>query len=276
MLIILSWRPKGGQGPKAPTLNTPLPSITIQALVKLAIRKLSNTKIRLSRSTLNNLTIHNIHDKNAAINNTTFSFFFQNWFPVAKDGSTVRYVQNLRTTYLALWIVLYQRTVLQFNFWSVPYQRNVPVPLQKRRTVLLSKNWGVPYCKKECRNPGWYNDISLPIIWLYPPNNLSMVFICIPSNNLTLVCIWSQVSTWNRGKKVFHFWWRPIFFFGLHLNLEKNVPFFGLLLIYSPEKSRGRGSSPPRLKIGQSWGKIANYLLQCSTKICTIDCNSCF
>ena len=33
-----------------------------------------------------------------------------------KDGSTVRYIQNLRTTYLAPSTVPYQRTVLQFNF----------------------------------------------------------------------------------------------------------------------------------------------------------------
>ena len=39
---------------------------------------------------------------------------------------------------------------------------------------------------------------------MYPPNNLSMVYICIPSNNLTLVYIWAQVSYWIRGKKVFH------------------------------------------------------------------------
>ena len=48
---------------------------------------------------------------------------------------TVRYVRNLRTTYLAPRTVPYQRTVLQFNFWSVPYQRTVPVPFQKRRTI---------------------------------------------------------------------------------------------------------------------------------------------
>ena len=35
---------------------------------------------------------------------------------MTKDGSTVRYVQNLRTTYLAPSTVPYQRTVLQFNF----------------------------------------------------------------------------------------------------------------------------------------------------------------
>ena len=41
--------------------------------------------------------------------------------PVNKDGSTVRYIQNLRITYHAPLIVPYQRTVLQFNFWSLPY-----------------------------------------------------------------------------------------------------------------------------------------------------------
>ena len=65
-------------------------------------------------------------------------------------------------------------------------------------------------------------------------------------------------------------------FFGLHLNSrEKTLPFlvktffFALHLICSPEKNGGRGSSPPMLKLGQNWGKIANYLPQCSTKICT-------
>ena len=33
----------------------------------------------------------------------------------------------------------------------------------------------------------------------------------------------------------------------------------GLHLICSPEQNRDRGSSPPMLKIGQNWGKIANY-----------------
>ena len=35
--------------------------------------------------------------------------------------------------------------------------------------------------------------------------------------------------------------------------------FFALHLICSREKNRGRGSSPPTLKIGQIWGKIGNY-----------------
>ena len=54
---------------------------------------------------------------------------------LSKDGSTVWYVQNLRTTYLAPPTVPFRRTVLQFNLWSVQYQRTVPVPLQKRRTA---------------------------------------------------------------------------------------------------------------------------------------------
>ena len=52
-------------------------------------------------------------------------------------------------------------------------------------------------------------------------------------------------------------------FFGLHLNLgEKSVPFafyFWSPLNFHSEQNRGRGSSPPMLKIGQNWGKIANY-----------------
>ena len=35
--------------------------------------------------------------------------------------------------------------------------------------------------------------------------------------------------------------------------------FFALHLICSPNKNCGRGSSPPMSKIGQNWGKIANY-----------------
>ena len=46
---------------------------------------------------------------------------------------------------------------------------------------------------------------------------------------------WSSPELWE--KKVFHFGRRP---------------FFGLHLICSTEKNRGRGSSPPMLKIGQN------------------------
>ena len=47
--------------------------------------------------------------------------------------------------------------------------------------------------------------------------------------------------------------------------------FFGLHLICSPEKNRDRGSSPPMLRKGKNWGKIAKYPPppQCSTKIYT-------
>ena len=99
-----------------------------------------------------------------------------------------------------------------------------------------------------------------------PPNNLSVVYICILPNNLTLVCIWAQVSTWIREKKCSFFGEDLLFsfFFVFTWIRGKSVPslvktFFGLHLICSPEKNRGRGLSPPMLKIGQNWGKIANY-----------------
>ena len=66
------------------------------------------------------------------------------------------------------------------------------------------------------------------------------------------------------------------FFFGLHLNSgEKSVPFLVKTFFFCSSlnlltcKNCGRGSSPPMLKIGQNWGKIANYPPQCSTKICS-------
>ena len=53
------------------------------------------------------------------------------------------------------------------------------------------------------------------------------------------------VFNWIWGKKVFHFWWGP-FFLGSSLNL----------LTWTKSWSR---FNPPMLKIGQNWGKIANY-----------------
>ena len=59
-----------------------------------------------------------------------------------------------------------------------------------------------------------------------------------------MVCIWTQVSNWIRGK--------------MFPCVGEDL-FFGLHLICSPETNRGRGSSPPMLKIGQNGGKKANY-----------------
>ena len=88
----------------------------------------------------------------------------------------------------------------------------------------------------------------------------------------------------NSGEKSVPFLVK-IFFSFLFWSLpefgEKSVPFLvrtfflGLHLICSPdEQNRGRGSSPPMLKIGQNWGKIANYPPQCSTEIGTPDCQT--
>ena len=71
---------------------------------------------------------------------------------------------------------------------------------------------------------------------------LTKVYICIHPNNLTVVCMW---ITWIQGKKP--------------LEILVMTFFFGLHLICWREKNRGRGSSPPMLKIGQNWGRIANY-----------------
>ena len=49
-------------------------------------------------------------------------------------------------------VQFFKRTVLQFNFSSVPYQRTLPVSLQKKRTVPAYRtSWQklrrtVPYC----------------------------------------------------------------------------------------------------------------------------------
>ena len=60
-------------------------------------------------------------------------------------------------------------------------------------------------------------------------------------------------------------------FFGLHFEFGEKIVFylhfFGFHETPKPEQNRGRGSSPPMLKIGQNWGKIANYPPKCSTKI---------
>ena len=111
--------------------------------------------------------------------------------------------------------------------------------------------------------------VSPPIVWIWSRS-------ASPPNSLTLVCIWAELSIWNRGKKVFHFWWRSFFLvfiwiWGKKCSFLVTTFFFGLHLICSPEQNHGRGSSLPMLKIGQNLGKIANYLPQCSTKIGTPD-----
>ena len=81
-----------------------------------------------------------------------------------------------------------------------------------------------------CRNPGGWG--------IYPPNNL------------TLACIWAQVSTWIRGKQVFHLWWRPFLLVFTWIRGKKcsifgeDLFFVALHLICSPEKNRGRGPPP--------------------------------
>ena len=64
---------------------------------------------------------------------------------------------------------------------------------------------------------------------VFPPHSLSMVYIyiCIPPNNLCLVCVGVHL---NSGKKC--------------SIVGEEALFFGLHLICLPEQNRGRGSSP--------------------------------
>ena len=88
------------------------------------------------------------------------------------------------------------------------------------------------------------------------------------------------VFTWIRGKKVFQFWWS--FFFGLHVNswkksvsfLAKTIFCFWSSLDLLTWRKWWLRFIPPMLRIGQNWGKVANYPPQCSTKICTPAFNS--
>ena len=67
--------------------------------------------------------------------------------------------------------VPYQRIILQFNFWSVPYQRTLPVPLQKRRTV------GYFLAKIEAHLP--YLRTVLPSLLLTTIHTFNVSFSCL-------------------------------------------------------------------------------------------------
>ena len=102
---------------------------------------------------------------------------------------------------------------------------------------------------------------------IYPPNNLI----------LSLPIVWEWFT--SAFPPIIWLWCTSEYRCPLEFG-EKSVPFlvktffiFGLLLICLPEQNRARGSSSTMLKIGQNWGKIANYSPQCSTKIGNPGCS---
>ena len=114
-----------------------------------------------------------------------------------------------------------------------------------------------------CRNPGGMGGYI-------PPNNLTVsppiveygLHLASPQKCDSGVHLSVGIHL-NLGKKVFLVWLRPFFWSSPEFG-EKSAPFLvksyfflGLHLFCSPEQNRGRGSSPPMLKIGQNWGKIA-------------------
>ena len=125
--------------------------------------------------------------------------------------------------------------------------------------------------------------VSSPIVW-----GLRMVHFCIPPNNLK-----GCTAERKFGGKVFYSCWRPFFFWCSPKIEEKKCSIFEgdlffwsslefgekkctvciFLLVFTKfphlNKIVVEVHSPPMLKIGRNWGKIANYPPQCSTKIST-------
>ena len=64
---------------------------------------------------------------------------------LTKDGSTVRYIQSLRTTYLAPGAVPYFSLIFEAYRANVPYPYYYKKGVPYHRTLLFSKNWGIPY-----------------------------------------------------------------------------------------------------------------------------------
>ena len=119
-----------------------------------------------------------------------------------------------------------------------------------------------------------------PIIWVWPTS--------ASPNNWTKVCIWALDDVWTffglhvisgtnisgedlflfllftkiRGQKLFNFRWRS--FFWSSLDLPRMLNLFHIWFTWKKSWSR---FIPQMLKMGQNWGKIANYPPQCSTKI---------
>ena len=101
---------------------------------------------------------------------------------------------------------------------------------------------------QRCRNPEGMGDIY--------PNSLSMVYICI----LPIIWLWCAAerrSPFEFGRKKCSIVGEDLFF-GLHLSLGKKVFFWSWLNLLTYAKSWSR-FIPPMLKIGQNWGKFANY-----------------
>ena len=101
--------------------------------------------------------------------------------------------------------------------------------------------------------------VSPPIIWVWPTSCIPPIILLLCASERRFPLEFGEKSVphlvktyffWSSPelgeKKCSIFWWRPMFFFGLHL-------------ICSPEQNCGWGSSSPMSKIGRNCGKIANY-----------------
>ena len=102
-------------------------SLTLIIFNFLAFLFIAVAYVKICHTTLKNRPTHS-NQSNSGKNirkykNNASLFRLKN--AVTKDGSTLRYAYNLRTTYFVIWSVPYQRTVLCFYFENVPYQDTV-------------------------------------------------------------------------------------------------------------------------------------------------------
>ena len=119
-------------------------------------------------------------------------------------------------------------------------------------TIFHSISINLRYVNNQgCRNPGGKGGYIPQLFDCIPPNNLSMVYICIPP----IVWLWwasDRRSTLEIGEKVIHSWWRPFFY--LYLNSGKKVfhfwgrPFFWSSLNLLTWKKSWSSFIPPNLE----------------------------
>ena len=134
---------------------------------------------------------------------------------------------------------------LLWKWRALPFL-TILVSWQPNSAKLALLHSGVP---KPRGGEGWGGYISPNNLTVYPPTIWvwSSSAICIPSNSVTMVCIWAQVCTWIRGKKVFHFWWRPFFLMTALFEHNRWLHYSGITALF--------GYPVLRLAFRHSWMK---------------------
>ena len=112
-------------------------------------------------------------------------------------------------------------------------------------------------CRQGCRNPGG----------IYPSNNFAastpIIWLRSTSASPPIIWPWSASESLEVGLQHFHsetFFWSSLEFGEKNsCNFGEDLFFWSSLNLLTWKKSWSRFIPPPMLKIGQNWGKIANY-----------------